>query len=223
MAGHRAPRNHDEPEDPQRTADIALELRRLSGLLARPDLAPEVVASAAEELRALGDRLVPEAGAPSPTAWAIRVGEQAAGGPPSTAEESQVHHPLYAGTSGVFPPITLTVDLPHISAETTFGEAFEGPPGLVHGGFVAAGFDMVLSALALRMVEHSVTRWLKIRYLGPVFLHQVVRYEVEAGEPHGRLLTLKGRLHTEDRVAVRAEAQFVAMDLQRFADRGSTM
>ncbi len=206
----------------------AERLRHLAGVLAAGELDPAALAGAAAELEDLADRLGPAPADGAASAWAQRMAdqaEQAAGGgtEPDSAADSQGHHPLYAGASGVFPPFELTGDDTTLAADTCFGAGFEGPPGLVHGGFLAAGFDMVLSALALRVLGHSVTRWLRLRYLGPVFLDRPVRYEVVAGERQGRLLTLSGRLVSEERVALRAESQFVAMDLGRFANRRSTM
>lgn len=199
---------------------MAAELRRLVDGLAVTDLGADQLVVLAGRLRAAGDAL---ASGTSSTRWARHLTAAASSHQPTTAAKIQVHHPLYAGESGTFPPLHTEIELPRLNAETTFGEAYEGPPGLVHGGYLAAGFDMVLSHLALHVLDHSVTRWLRFRYLGPTFLHQTVRYEVEADEPHGRLVSLRGRLLVDGRLTMRAEAQFVAMDLARFVDRGSTM
>ena len=32
----------------------------------------------------------------------------------------------------------------HVVGHVVFGDAYEGPPGCVHGGFIAAAFDEVL-------------------------------------------------------------------------------
>ena len=44
------------------------------------------------------------------------------------------------------PPIALELDDDRIVGRVTFGAAYEGPPGCVHGGYVAAAFDEVLGA-----------------------------------------------------------------------------
>lgn len=130
-------------------------------------------------------------------------------------------HPVADATSPVYPPMDVTWEDPLLVARTSFGAAWEGPPGLVHGGYLAAGFDMVLSAMAHRVLEHSVTRRLQVRYLKPTFLGATLRYEVEAGAVDGRLLELRGRLYADDRVTMRASAQFAHVDVDRFADRRS--
>ena len=133
-------------------------------------------------------------------------------------------HPLGEGSSGVFPPIAWGHHEGGVDAEVTFGPAFEGPPGLVHGGFIAAGFDIVLSALGTDVLGRGVTRTLRLRYLKPTFLGQVLRFEVQAGDRVDRRLPLTGRLvDASGRVTVRAVAEFVSMDAGRFADRRSTL
>lgn len=128
-------------------------------------------------------------------------------------------HPISEGTSAVYPPFDLQVDDGVLVARTRFDGAWEGPPDLVHGGYLAAGFDMVLSAMAHQVLGHSVTRRLQVRYLRPTFLGAELRYEVEADEPQGRLLDLRGRLYADDQITMRARAQFATLDAERFADR----
>jgi len=128
-------------------------------------------------------------------------------------------HSIAQGSSAIIPPLDLAYsdDGTRLVARTTVGSAWEGPPGLVHGGFLAAGFDMVLSALATHVLAHSVTRSLRVRYLKPTLLGSELRYEVEVdGSPEGRLLDLRGTLYADDRVTTRATAQFAVVDAARF-------
>jgi len=128
-------------------------------------------------------------------------------------------HPISEGTSGVYPPIDFVWHDDLLVAHIRFGPAWEGPPDLVHGGYLAAGFDMVISSMAHRILGHSVTRRLQLRYLKPTFYRSALRYEVEADAPQGRLLELRARLYADDQVTMRATAQFASVDTERFADR----
>lgn len=128
-------------------------------------------------------------------------------------------HPIAEGSSGVYPPLEFVWDDDLLVAHVRFGPAWEGPPDLVHGGYLAAGFDMVISSMAHRILGHSVTRRLQLRYLKPTFYRSALRYEVEADAPQGRLLELRGRLYADDQVTMRATAQFASVDAERFADR----
>ena len=138
---------------------------------------------------------------------------------PSPDEIHQPTHSLGQGASGVFPPMRLefSEDGERLLAHTRFGPAWEGPPGLVHGGFLAAGFDMVISALAAHVLDHSVTRSLRLRFLKPTVLGAALRYDVGVvGDRDGRLVDLQGTLYADDRVTMRATAQFAAVDATRF-------
>jgi acyl-coenzyme A thioesterase PaaI-like protein len=137
-------------------------------------------------------------------------------------DSPSARHPLGLGTSGIYPPFAITHEDDVLVATTTFGPAFEGPPGLVHGGFLAAGFDIMLSAMAHHRVGTSVTRRLTVRYLKPTLLGAPLRYEIRAGEPDDRLLDLEGTLLADGRVTMRATAQFATMSGERFARHGET-
>lgn len=54
------------------------------------------------------------------------------------------HSPMLGRANPLAPPIELRVVDDHTMEGTaTFGAAYEGPPGCVHGGYVAAAFDEV--------------------------------------------------------------------------------
>ncbi len=184
---------------------VADRLRVLAGRLATDELAPERLAALSAALEAAEAAFDPVA--PERTAFARSFA--------GTADA----HPLGAGTSGVYPPFAFEEGDGVLVARIDFGPAWEGPPDLVHGGFLAAGFDMVLSAMAHRVLGHAVTRRLQVRYLRPTFWRSSLRYEVTADEPVGRLLDLRGVLFADDQVTMRASAQFASVDPARFADR----
>ena len=191
----------------------------------------------AAELRALADRLVVDepnqagwgqvlahlqaatAALPSHGPQASRFARAHAAAGDEVGDAPAADHPLGLGTSGVYPPIAMRHEGGRLVAEVAFGPAFEGPPGLVHGGFLAAGFDIILSAMAHHRIGTSVTRSLTVRYLKPTPLGATLRYEIEAGEPEGRLLDLRGTLYADDRVTMRAAAQFASLDRARFGSR----
>lgn len=134
-------------------------------------------------------------------------------------EQAHDRHAFARGQSAVYPPIDLELDGTTLVATTRLGAAWEGPPGVVHGGFLAAGFDMACSSLAAALLGPSVTRSLHTRYLKPTFLGAELRYEIEAGPIEGRLLELRGRLLADGTVTLRGHAQFAALAAERFRDR----
>lgn len=192
--------------------EVAAHLRRLADRLATDDLPEDRWRAVAGHL-AGAEALLPAIG-PTDTRFARAHAADDLDDDPSAV------HPLATATSGVYPPLDLEFTATGLVARVGFGPAWEGPPGLVHGGFLAAGFDIVLSALAHRRLGTSVTRSLRVRYLKPTFLAADLRFEVEADpEPVGRLLDLRATLLADDRVTMRATAQFATLAPARFADR----
>ena len=185
------------------------------------DLADRVaVAEAPDAAWAAVEDLLTEAATQLPTAegggssFARRVADLRASAAPDGGPSLDVvaQHPLAHAASAVYPPIELTfTDEGGLVAEVAFGPAWEGPPDLVHGGFVAAGFDIVCSALAGRRQGPTVTRHLHVRYLKPTPYQHPLRYEVTVEREEGRLLDLRATLLVEGRVRARATAQFAAL------------
>ena len=50
------------------------------------------------------------------------------------------YSPMIGLSNPLAPPIVLAVDGTTVHGRVRFGSAYEGPPGCVHGGFVAAAF-----------------------------------------------------------------------------------
>lgn len=107
-----------------------------------------------------------------------------------------------------------------LKARLTFGPAFEGPPNLVHGGYVAAYMDEVFGIA----ISHSdldvpaMTGTLKTIFRLPVPLHTELTYAVKmAGEERRKVFmhcTLKddaGMLYAE------GEAIFLKIDPSAYA------
>ena len=59
---------------------------------------------------------------------------------------------------------------PH-AGPATFGSAYEGPPGCVHGGYVAAAFDEVLGSTQSLAGRPGMTARLTVNYRSPTPLH----------------------------------------------------
>lgn len=190
---------------------VAAQLRELADRLVTDDLPATSWQAMSAHLDAALAALPPEP--PGRTRFAQDHFDLGAG----IEDSPSARHPLGLGTSGVYPPFSIFHEDDVLVATTTFGPAFEGPPGLVHGGFLAAGFDIMLSAMAHHVLGTSVTRRLTVRYLKPTLLDAPLRYEIQAGERDGRLLDLTGTLLADGRVTMRASAQFATLSSERFS------
>jgi acyl-coenzyme A thioesterase PaaI-like protein len=101
-------------------------------------------------------------------------------------------------------------------ARATFGSAYEGPPGSVHGGFVAAAFDEVLGFVQSLSGRPGMTGTLIVRYRRPTPLHTELRFEAEFTGSEGRKLFTEARVYAGDTLCAEAEAIFVSVDRERF-------
>lgn len=182
-------------------ARVAARLRQLSEVLATADDDPAAWRGLEESLTS-----------------ALAVAPPAVAGPSRYARnrrddpaEVLVGHPLFEGAAAVHPPVRCTVDGDRLDALVTFDASWEGPAGTVHGGFLAATFDLVLSQLAVAALGRCVTRSLRLRYLRRVPVGAEVSLSATAGTPEGRLLEVTGTASVDGRVATRAIAQFATL------------
>jgi acyl-coenzyme A thioesterase PaaI-like protein len=103
-------------------------------------------------------------------------------------------------------------------AHATFGAAYEGPPGCVHGGWVAAAFDEVLGFVQSLAGSPGFTGTLSVRYRKPTPLHTDLRFEARVTGTERRKTFAEGRLYAGDLLTAEAEAIFIAADRARFQE-----
>jgi len=129
------------------------------------------------------------------------------------------HSPVLGASNPIAPPIVLRgIDERTMEGVVTFDAAYEGPPGCVHGGFVAAGFDEVLGAVQSMSGQPGMTGTLVVRYRSPSPLHEPLRYTGRLDGVEGRKVLTSGTLHAGDRLCAEAEAIFVSVDFARMAE-----
>jgi acyl-coenzyme A thioesterase PaaI-like protein len=124
--------------------------------------------------------------------------------------------PLIGLANPLAPPIVIgrTGELT-AAARVTFGSAYEGPPGSVHGGYVAAAFDEVLGYVQSLSSNSGFTGTLTVRYRQPTPLHEELRFEAEILRVEGRKIFTQGRLTAGIGLCAEAEAIFIAVDESR--------
>ena len=121
--------------------------------------------------------------------------------------------PLMGRANPLAPPITLWVDGDTVRGSARFGWAYQGPPGHLHGGFVAATFDEALG-LAQSMTGHpGMTGTLTVRYRKPTPLNTDLRLEARVQRVDGRKIFTEARLYAGETLTAEAEAIFISVDL----------
>jgi len=127
--------------------------------------------------------------------------------------------PLIGLANPLAPPIVVGQTGPRTAAASvTFGSAYEGPPGSVHGGYVAAAFDEVLGFVQSLSGSGGFTGTLTVRYRKPTPLHEKLRFDAELLRVDGRKIFTAGRLTAESvGLCAEAEAIFITVDETRIA------
>jgi len=124
--------------------------------------------------------------------------------------------PLIGLANPLAPPITMARSGELSAAATgTFGSAYEGPPGHVHGGFVAAAFDEVLGYVQSLGGNPGMTGRLVIHYRRPTPLHVKLRFEADLVREDGRKIFTEARLYAGDTLTAEAEGLFVSIPREK--------
>ncbi|MDA8195984.1 MAG: PaaI family thioesterase [Actinomycetota bacterium] len=105
-----------------------------------------------------------------------------------------------------------------IVGEVTFNAAYEGPPGCVHGGHLAAAFDEVLGLAQSLSGSPGMTARLTVNYRKPTPLHQSLRFEAKISHREGRKVFTEGKCYVGEVVTAEADALFISVDFTSLAD-----
>jgi acyl-coenzyme A thioesterase PaaI-like protein len=125
-------------------------------------------------------------------------------------------HAAFGASNPLAPPI-IAIDHPgRVEGTLTFSRSYEGGPGTVYGGFIAAAFDGMLGRAVISSGQLGVTRSLTVRYLRPTPLSTSLRIEAEVVSGEGRDIEVTGRLWAVGRITCEAEAVFVRVDDGRY-------
>lgn len=129
------------------------------------------------------------------------------------------HSPMLGRANPLAPPLLLRmVDDRTMEGTGVFSAAYEGPPGCVHGGYIAAAFDEVLGSAQSLSGQPGMTGELKVSYRSPTPLHEELRFVGRFDRVDGRKIYTTGTLHAGDRLCAEATGLFISIDFSRFAE-----
>ena len=128
-----------------------------------------------------------------------------------SANESSLFErsPLSGRGNAMAAPLVLEFVGDKTFGRATYGEAFEGPPGLVHGGYVISAFDDLLGVAQAASGIAGFTGTLSVKLLGGTPLHREIRYEAGVTERSGRKITAYGRSYLGDQLLAEATGIFI--------------
>lgn len=126
------------------------------------------------------------------------------------------HSPVTGPLNALASIVTLSSSDTEVVADVTFGDAYEGPPGHVHGGLIAAIFDEVLGFAQALSGAPGMTGKLEITYRAPTPLHTPLRVVGRFERIDGRKIFTTGTIHAGDRLCAEAKGLFISVRPERF-------
>ena len=197
----------DGPPSGQRLAwhKLSAAMRKINEALMDMDAPEAALLAAAERAEAFAVSL--EETRTGHSAWGFA--EASVGGSPRMMLDRS---PLIGLGNPVAPPLTFRQEGDHVEGTGTFGLQYEGPPGSVHGGFVAAAFDEVLGMAQSLTGRPGMTGTLTVRYRKPTPLHTDLRFVARVDRVEGRKIFASGELFAGETLCAEAEGIFISVD-----------
>ena len=186
---------------------LAQAVRELIEQVATGDAGDEALAEAAGAIRATTARLRAASTDRDPTSlrWA-------AGDPWRYRRFSPVSGPL----NPLAPPVEYDeITEAGIEAGVTFGVADQGPPGYVHGAFIAGVFDDVLGAANMASGNPGMTVQLNVRYRRATPLRTPLRVTARHTRREGRRIYAEAAMYAGGVVTAEAEGIFAEITFER--------
>ena len=200
---------------------LAAAIREVIDLLVTTTASTEEIARAADDMEALASVLATYPGGQTYRGFAesANAGSEAGGIDAGDQEWAAVfdHSPLIGLANPLSPPMALEYRGDRVHGVVTFGAAYEGPPGCVHGGYIAAALDELLGATQSLSGDQGMTAHLGVDYRRPTPLGQRIELEGWFDRREGRKIFTRGEMRVNGEVVAEADGLFVAFDSETFA------
>ncbi|MCB1257818.1 MAG: PaaI family thioesterase [Microthrixaceae bacterium] len=126
------------------------------------------------------------------------------------------HSPFIGLANPLSPPMFMEYLEDRVVARVTFSAAYEGPPGCVHGGYVAAAFDELLGATQAISGSQGMTAHLGVDYRSPTPLGRELEMVGWFDRREGRKIYCRGEIRVDGAVTAEAQGLFIAIDPEKF-------
>ena len=191
------------------TLALAPILRRLTERALSLEQEDEWLARVIEELSAT-ERTLAQRGPGDPTP---RIGPD-----PRPDQRVYLDHGRDIGKyNPCFPEYEIRVEGERASGTVSFPLAFEGPPAIVHGGFLAVFFDCAIQHHNCDYGTAGKTTALNIEYLRPAPILRVLQFEIERASD-ARRITSTASIKLDGSVLCRATMEAVVGDRSRLPE-----
>jgi acyl-coenzyme A thioesterase PaaI-like protein len=184
---------------------LAAALRKINEALIDMDAAEEDLLAAATSAEQFAVRL--EATRKGHHQWGFAES--------STAPSTRVmldRSPVIGLGNPVAPPLSFRAEDGKVVGTGSFGMQYEGPPGHVHGGFVAAALDELLGMAQTLSGKSGMTGTLTVRYRRPTPLYKQLTFTAWVDRIEGRKIFTSGTIHDAETLCAEAEGVFISVD-----------
>ena len=189
---------------------LASATRALNEKLVSTDIDPELAAALTEKIEDLTEEL-------SQAQQVSGLVDMARRGQRGTIDDVMGELVSVGGRSHPCSPELRWQEAPNqIMGTVRFSQAFEGPPGHVHGGWVAGVLDHLMGMTHVRTGYPGMTGGLSVRYLKPTPLNQVIEVSAQATELDDKRTEVKAEMRFGETTTATAEAIFVRVDREKF-------
>jgi len=126
--------------------------------------------------------------------------------------------PIVGHANPIAPPASLEhcPEEQCVRGEVEFGKAFEGAPGLVHGGFLAALLDEALGCVTVYSGASGMTGEYTLRFVHPTRIKMPLRFEARFDRREGRKIYVSATLWDGETLTVKATGIFISVGADRF-------
>jgi len=204
--------DEEVPDSWRAKRDVADSVRSLLDVLCATDADTSALLAGAAEIQRLADRFGKEPVADEPRG----IAEMAFAGMENFHDRS----PLVGRANPIAPPLQFAPDpdAGFVSGTGFFGNAYEGAPGCVHGGFIAAAFDELLGMACIYSGAPGMTGTLEVSYRSPTPIRTTLRFEGRYEGRSGRKIRTRGEMYAGDRLCAEASGLFISIDREKFED-----
>lgn len=192
--------------------ELADAVRELMHNLAATDAPEEELLSIAEQVRESARRFAVQPVMDNPPGVAEM--SLAAG-----MEVFRDRSPVVGMANPLAPPAELVVDHDGktVTGDVFFGAAYQGAPGCVHGGFVAALFDEALGMATIFSGQPGMTGWIKVSYRSPTPLETPLRISARMDDFTGRKIMTSAELMAGDTLVAEATGLLITIPNEKFS------
>jgi len=118
--------------------------------------------------------------------------------------------PISGRSNPIAPPLHLDMEEGITRAWAVWTDAYEGPPGCLHGGWVAAAFDDIMGLAQMASGRAGFTGTLTVKMIRPTPLNERIDYEAHLDHFEGRKIWVKATARHGDELLGEAQIVFIS-------------